>query len=125
MANPTTINLQELTIEIDDFIGQETFQLAKLVYKNAVSLSPVMSGAYAASWAISSGSDSYMYRYDLKPKGKPEHYQNSSFIGLGSKPNRLETLYVTNGAPYAHALEYGGPNNMPRAVAQRAIQASI
>ena len=107
---------------IDKAINSEKGHLAVKIWRKAVDLSPVYTGSYRASWTISIGSLSFMYNNSGSTPNSVPSPTAPIFTVAGEA---MDKVFVTNGAPYSHLVEYGGPNNPAHHVAFRAVSASI
>ncbi|MCA1800053.1 MAG: hypothetical protein LC687_05445 [Actinobacteria bacterium] len=113
------VDIEEIMDNIDSRVGKETAALSEVVWEAAVDYSPVWTGAYQASWLISFGSPEFMFASEYKIAGTGPTPQRPYFA-FGR--DDYEVAYVTNGAPYAEFVEFGGPHNQAHYVATRAAK---
>ncbi len=103
------------------FVYERSRQAALSIFDMAVSISPVDTGAYRASWFISEGQPEYKW-VGRQPR-------NSSPLPPPIAP-KLSTkfyrkFYVTNGAPYAVKLEYGWSGQAPQGILRQALRYGV
>lgn len=96
-----------------------TRKSALAIFEAAVSISPVLTGAYRASWFISEDYPVY--------KWVGRHRPSSGYVLPRPVAPHLSTrfyrkFYVTNGAPYAARLEYGWSDQAPYGIIRQAIE---
>jgi len=107
---------------IDKAINSEKGELAVKVWEKAVDLSPVFSGRYRASWQISIGGLSFTFNNTSSQPNSVPAPTAPSFTVAG---RAMDKVFVTNGAPYGHFVEYGSPTNPAHHVAHRAVGAVL
>lgn len=108
-------NFRTIQRDIDDLVVKETEKVANAVWTEAVRISPIWTGAYVNSWLVSYGSPTFVYADSYKRSGGGSRPSSPAVAG---QPYQL--AYVTNGAPYATLVEFGGPKNTAHLVAERA-----
>lgn len=97
-----------------------TRKTALELFSLVVDLSPVDTGAYRASWAVSEGSPVFNW------VGRHRSAKLNSYILDEPSTPSLSTkfyrkFFVTNGAPYALRLEYGWSGQAPYGVVRHAM----
>ena len=111
-------NPKNFGIAVHARVYKLTRETAEKAFDLAVKLSPVDTGAYRASWAISEGAPVYKWvgrqkkGSELPPPSRP---------ALSTKFYRK--FYVTNGAPYAYKLEHGWSDQAPLGVVRQVVSA--
>jgi hypothetical protein len=108
---PTKEDLEELAEEsVKQYIGE--------IFRSAVKLSPVYSGAFRASWRVSYNE----VRTDVTPGRGPDDPVRGAAFRWPSGFKLGYTVYVSNAQPYADLIEYGGwSNQAPFGVLRLAI----
>lgn len=96
------------TVKADTML--KAINMAETIYHDVRSYSPVDTGAFQSSWHISADAPVFKYAGAVI-------VQASAF----SYPAKFTKLFVTNGAPYAVALEYGWSDKAPTGVLRNAI----
>lgn len=94
---PTKKELLEIAEEgVKDFAGQ--------IFRSAVKLSPVYSGAFRASWRVSFNEP----RYDVTAGGTPEVPRRGAAFRWPSGFQLGDLVIISNNQPYAELIEYAG-----------------
>lgn len=98
---------------VEEDVKDLIVSLAEKVFNGVVSRTPIYTGNLRASWKASSYEDlsNVVGGSVSNPLPAPVFPQNL-FI---EKP---EIIYIMNTTPYAGLVEFGGPNNQPRAMVQ-------
>jgi hypothetical protein len=104
--------------QLDEIAENECKQLAGDIFRAAVKLSPVYSGAFRASWRISFNEP----REDVT-NGRPPPNPISGASFRWPKGFKLgDTIIISNNQPYADIIEYAGwSNQAPYGVLRVAI----
>lgn len=82
------------------------------VFRTAVKLSPVYTGAYRASWRISFN----VARTDVTAPGTPENPRRGAAFRWPAGFKLGDTVIISNAQPYAELIEYGWSNQAPLGV---------
>lgn len=94
---------------------KKAYDLAEKIFNYCVTNSPVDSGSYRNAWRLS---------YDKTRSTFIDNRGNTVVLPPPTIPNipkKFNKLYVTNGAPYAEAIENGWSGQAPRGVLRQAI----
>lgn len=112
---PTRASLDELAeAEVKEYIGT--------IFRAAVKLSPVYTGAYRASWRVSFND----VREDVTAGGPPEAPRRGAAFRWPKGFKLGDDVIVSNNQPYAELIEYGWSKQAPYGVLRLAIaQAEI
>ena len=94
---------------------QKAIDMADTILKDVTSHSPVDTGAFQTSWRVSA--DSPVFVYNEPGDGGSGGFRGNAF----TYPAKFTKLFVTNGAPYGIALEYGWSDKAPTGVLRNAI----
>lgn len=103
---------------VDASVYELTNKRAKSIFNNCITLSPVDTGAYRASWTISEGAP--VFQYAGRQSAGTTLPQPNFVTTLPSKFYRK--FFVANGAPYAQRLEDGWSGQAPLGVLRQAIR---
>jgi hypothetical protein len=106
---------------VSAMVYQRSRNAALELFNYCVSISPVDTGAYRASWFISEGEPEYKW-VGRQPRG-------SSPLPPPVAPKLSTKFYrkffVTNGAPYAVRLENGWSGQAPQGILRQALRYGV
>lgn len=102
------VDLNRVRSRLRESVSQKAVRVAQGLLDSFISRSPVYSGNFRASWNVSEGKATYVRIssgsvYATLPPPKIKIVATNSF----------PVFYITNGQPYAQALEYGWSNQAP------------
>lgn len=109
MSISISVPFERLADEVEEDLDRRYRAFWLTLFNNVNLLSPVDTGRYKSSHAMSLGQPS------------------SSINGTGfiSPPNGMPTMSIANNLPYAIYLELGTPKMAPRAVYQNALNSAL
>ena len=102
------VDLSRIRSKLRESVNQKAERITQKLVNSFITRSPVFSGNFRASWNVSEGQATYI-RID---SGSPVAVLPPPVIrvkAVGTTP----VFYITNGQPYAQALEYGWSNQAP------------
>jgi len=114
------IDADSIMSSVDKLVATRTETIANELWAAAVEFSPVWTGFYRSMWNLSVGSP--VFKDHEKRWSMPNSYMRPSPITVAVAAGSYQSVYLTNGAPYAVDVEYGGPTNVAHYVAERAIR---
>ena len=100
--------LLDLSDDIEDFVLEETHNLALAIDRDVVMETPVDSGAARGSWLVSVGSPDDTDVKNKSPSGAIEQGQRA----IGSA-KVYQLIYIQNTKPYIHRLNEGWSKQAP------------
>lgn len=108
--------------DLEEIAEEEFKQIAGNIFRAAVKLSPVYSGAFRASWRISFN----MPRLDVTKGTGPQNPIRGAAFRWPSGFKLGDTIIISNNQPYAEFIEYAGwSNQAPYGVLRLAIAGSM
>lgn len=114
------IDVDSIMQGIDVAVAARTEAVAHQLWAKAVEFSPVWTGFYRSMWNLSVGSPQFIDKE--KRWSMPNSYMRPSPITVAVRVGSYEPVYLTNSAPYAEDVEFGGPINVAHYVAERAMR---
>ncbi len=102
---------------LEDLAEEEVKQLAGTIFRSAVKLSPVYTGAFRASWRVAFD----VPRDDVTAGGSPENPRRGAAFHWPSGFKLGATVIISNNQPYAELLEYGWSKQAPFGVLRLAV----
>lgn len=104
--------------DLDEIAEAGVKQLAGDIFRAAVKLSPVYSGAFRASWRVSFNEP----RYDVTPGATPLAPRRGAAFRWPSGFQLGDLVIISNNQPYAELIEYAGwSNQAPYGVLRLAV----
>lgn len=104
--------------DLDEIAEEEIKELAGSIFRAAVKLSPVYSGAFRASWRIAFNGA----REDVTEGRSPENPIRGAAFRWPAGFKLGDVVVISNNQPYAELIEYAGwSNQAPYGVLQLAI----
>lgn len=93
---PTRADLENLLVKkVEQYIG--------IIFRTAVKLSPVYTGAFRASWRVSLNAP----RSDVSEGYEPENPRQGAVFEWPSTFKLGDAVIVSNNQPYAELIEFG------------------
>lgn len=102
------VDLSRIRSKLRESASQKAVRITQKLVDSFIARSPVFSGNFRASWNVSEGKATYI-RIE---SGAPQVVLPPPVIRVTAVGN-LPVFYITNGQPYANALEYGWSNQAP------------
>lgn len=93
--------------ELEEMAEEEIKQAVGEIFRAAVKLSPVYSGAFRASWRVSFNAP----REDVTDGRPPPNPIRGAAFRWPSGFKLGDTVIISNNQPYAEFIEYGGWSN--------------
>lgn len=107
--------------DLEDLVEQPLKQYFGEIFRTAVKLSPVYTGAFRASWRISLNTP----REDVTEGRNPDNPIRGASFHWPSDYRLGDTVIISNNQPYAELIEYGGLSlQAPAGVLRLAIAAA-
>lgn len=104
--------------DLDEIAEEGVKQYVGTIFRAAVKLSPVYSGAFRASWRVSFNEP----RYDVTAGATPEAPRRGAAFRWPSGFKLGQTVVISNNQPYADLIEYyGWSDQAPSGVLRLAI----
>lgn len=98
--------------ELEDFAEAEIRDLIGKIFRLAVRLSPVYTGAFRASWRVSFNNA----REDVTPGRSPDFPIRGASFRWPRGFKLGDTVIISNNQPYAELIEYGWSKQAPYGV---------
>jgi hypothetical protein len=95
--------------DLEDLAEKEVKEIAGTIFRAAVKLSPVYSGAFRASWRVSFN----VAREDVTNGRSPAAPIRGASFRWPAGFKLGDTVIISNNQPYAELLEYGWSNQAP------------
>lgn len=103
--------------DLEDLAEEEVKKLAGTIFRTAVKLSPVYSGAFRASWRVAFNEP----RLDVTNGRDPSNPIRGAAFRWPSGFKLGYSVVISNNQPYAELLEYGYSKQAPTGVLRLAI----
>lgn len=103
--------------DLNDLAEAEIKEMMGTIFRTAVKLSPVLTGAFRASWRVSFNEA----REDVTKGYVPEAPIRGAYFRWPKGFKLGDTVIISNNQPYAEKLENGDSNQAPYGVLKLAI----
>lgn len=103
--------------QLEEFAEEGVKEIAGSIFRAAVRLSPVYTGAFRASWRVSFN----FAREDVTEGRSPQNPIRGAAFRWPSGFKLGDTVIISNAQPYAEMLEYGWSDQAPYGVLRVAV----